>query len=181
MAHCPPSAPPPPLEPSHRTRGPLSRNVQPLSHATPHVKRMSLSQMASLRSMERIRTCSSTRATSTRRASGCAPRSRNLPARALAIARTLGAFYSSPLAQRGRDGEGRDVKSGRRTAEAPLRWPTKLSCACRSAQSLAEGEAVEFRLTTDPKTGKVKAVDVTGPDGAYVQGAPREPRYDDEY
>jgi cold shock CspA family protein len=48
-------------------------------------------------------------------------------------------------------------------------------------RSLAEGEAVEFRLTTDPKTGKVKAVDVTGPDGAYVQGAPREPRYDDEY
>ena len=37
----------------------------------------------------------------------------------------------------------------------------------------AEGEAVEFRLTTDPKTGKIKAVDVTGPDGAYVQGAPR--------
>ena len=59
----------------------------------------------------------------------------------------------------------------RRAPEA--RWPC--------AQSLAEGEAVEFRLTTDPKTGKVKAVDVTGPDGAYVQGAPREPRYDDEY
>ena len=35
-------------------------------------------------------------------------------------------------------------------------------------RSLAEGEALEFRLTTDDKTGKVKAVDVTGPDGAYV-------------
>ena len=51
----------------------------------------------------------------------------------------------------------------------------------RAAQSLAEGEPLEFRLTTDPKTGKVKAVDVTGPDGAYVQGAPREMRYEDEY
>ena len=108
-------------------------------------------------------------------------------------------------------------------------------------RSLAEGEPVEFRLTSDPKTGKMcaraagprrpapparflspkrrrstaraasarprralaratpppllsvrracaplersKAVDVTGPDGAYVQGAPREPRYDydDDY
>ncbi len=35
-------------------------------------------------------------------------------------------------------------------------------------------------MTTD-NNGKTKAVDVTGPDGAYVQGAPREPRYDDEY
>ena len=35
-------------------------------------------------------------------------------------------------------------------------------------RSLNEGEAVEFRLTTDEKTGKIKAVDVTGPDGAYV-------------
>jgi len=41
-------------------------------------------------------------------------------------------------------------------------------------RSLAEGESLEFRLTTDSKTGKVKAVDVTGPDGAYVQGAPRD-------
>ena len=49
---------------------------------------------------------------------------------------------------------------------------------CR--QSLAEGERVEFRLTTDDKTGKTKAVDVTGPDGAYVQGAPR-PNFDDDY
>lgn len=48
------------------------------------------------------------------------------------------------------------------------------------AQSLAEGEAVEFRLTTDDRTGKTKAVDVTGPDGAYVQGAPRKD-FNDEY
>ena len=41
-------------------------------------------------------------------------------------------------------------------------------------RSLAEGEALEFRLMTDDKTGKMKAVDVTGPDGAYVQGAPRQ-------
>ncbi len=39
-------------------------------------------------------------------------------------------------------------------------------------RSLNEGEAVEFRLTTDDKTGKIKAVDVTGPDGAYVGRAP---------
>jgi len=45
-------------------------------------------------------------------------------------------------------------------------------------RSLAEGEPLEFRLTTDDKTGKVKAVDVTGPDGAYVQGAPKETRDD---
>ena len=64
-----------------------------------------------------------------------------------------------------------------------------LGCCSRSltpvrplavAQSLAEGEEVEFRLTTDEKTGKTKAVDVTGPDGAYVQGAPR-PTFDDDY
>lgn len=49
-------------------------------------------------------------------------------------------------------------------------------------RTLAEGEALEFRLTTDPKTGKVKAVDVTGPDGAYVQGAPRQAKGgEDEY
>ena len=42
-------------------------------------------------------------------------------------------------------------------------------------RSLNEGEAVEFRLTTDDKTGKIKAVDVTGPDGAYVGRAPGRP------
>jgi len=44
-------------------------------------------------------------------------------------------------------------------------------------RSLAEGEAVEFRVSTDDKTGKLKAVEVTGPDGAYVQGAPRNDDY----
>ena len=45
-------------------------------------------------------------------------------------------------------------------------------------RSLAEGEAVEFKLAVDPNTGKSKAVEVTGPNGAYVQGAPRR---DDDY
>mmetsp|Transcript_1490 Transcript_1490/g.3868 ORF Transcript_1490/g.3868 Transcript_1490/m.3868 type:complete len:120 (-) Transcript_1490:235-594(-) len=40
-------------------------------------------------------------------------------------------------------------------------------------RSLAEGEPVEFVIDTDPKTNKLKATEVTGPDGAYVQGAPR--------
>lgn len=44
-------------------------------------------------------------------------------------------------------------------------------------RSLAEGEEVEFRVSTDSKTGKLKAVEVTGPDGAYVQGAPRSDGY----
>lgn len=48
-------------------------------------------------------------------------------------------------------------------------------------RSLAEGEDLEFRLSTDDKTGKLKAVDVTGPEGAYVQGAPRQPRDDAFY
>jgi protein lin-28 len=38
-------------------------------------------------------------------------------------------------------------------------------------RSLAENERVEFRVETD-KSGKTKAMDVTGPDGADVQGAP---------
>lgn len=47
-------------------------------------------------------------------------------------------------------------------------------------RSLNEGEELEFKIATDPKSGKLKAVDVTGPDGAYVQGAPRQ-MYDDDY
>ena len=39
-------------------------------------------------------------------------------------------------------------------------------------RSLADGENVEFEIATDPKTGKVKAVAVTGPGGRDVQGAP---------
>ena len=36
-----------------------------------------------------------------------------------------------------------------------------------------EGEPVEFTTMEDPSNGKVKAQNVTGPMGAYVQGAPR--------
>jgi len=41
-------------------------------------------------------------------------------------------------------------------------------------RSLAEGEDLEFKISTDPKSGKLKAVEVTGPEGNYVQGAPRQ-------
>ena len=37
-------------------------------------------------------------------------------------------------------------------------------------RSLAEGEALEFRVVEE--RGKTQATDVTGPEGAYVQGAP---------
>jgi len=48
----------------------------------------------------------------------------------------------------------------------------------RGFRSLAEGEEVEFDVEIDPN-GRERAVSVTGPDGDYVQGAPRpEPRYD---
>jgi len=43
-------------------------------------------------------------------------------------------------------------------------------------RSLAEGEPVEFKIQTE--NGKSKAVDVTGPDGADVQGAPFQPQSD---
>lgn len=39
-------------------------------------------------------------------------------------------------------------------------------------RSLADGEAVEFEVEFDPKSGKQRAVAVTGPDGIYVQGTP---------
>lgn len=45
-------------------------------------------------------------------------------------------------------------------------------------RSLAEGEVLEFKVGTDPKTGKLKAKEVTGPDGSYVQGQPRDMGYD---
>jgi cold shock CspA family protein len=44
-------------------------------------------------------------------------------------------------------------------------------------RSLAEGEAVEFKLEID-QNGRRKATDVTGPDGVNVQGAPPAPRQD---
>jgi cold shock CspA family protein len=40
-------------------------------------------------------------------------------------------------------------------------------------RTLAVDEPLEFRLATDAMTGRLKAVNVTGPNGAYVQGAPR--------
>jgi len=40
-------------------------------------------------------------------------------------------------------------------------------------RSLAEGETVEFSTMEDPSNGKIKAQNVTGPMGAFVQGAPR--------
>ena len=43
-------------------------------------------------------------------------------------------------------------------------------------RSLAEGENVEFRLEMDG--ARRKAIQVTGPDGANVQGAPPPPRQD---
>lgn len=42
-------------------------------------------------------------------------------------------------------------------------------------RSLADGEPVEFDVATDPAKGDKKyAINVTGPNGAYVQGAPRK-------
>lgn len=40
-------------------------------------------------------------------------------------------------------------------------------------RSLAEGEEVEFDISQDEKKGKKFATNVTGPDGSFVQGAPR--------
>ena len=40
-------------------------------------------------------------------------------------------------------------------------------------KSLADGEAVQFEVEMDNRTGKSRASNVTGPDGSNVQGAPR--------
>jgi cold shock CspA family protein len=48
-------------------------------------------------------------------------------------------------------------------------------------RSLAEGEAVEFVIGKDERSGKLKATEVTGPDGQYVQGQPRQSYDDYEY
>ena len=46
-------------------------------------------------------------------------------------------------------------------------------------RSLAEGEPVEFDLAENPANGRTYASNVSGPNGAYVQGAPRrDPRSD---
>ena len=39
-----------------------------------------------------------------------------------------------------------------------------------------EGEEIEFKAVEDEQRGKMKAVDVTGPEGDFVQGAPPPPR-----
>ena len=56
-------------------------------------------------------------------------------------------------------------------------------------RSLAEGEDVEFDTEHDPRKGKYFAINVSGPNGAFVQGAPpqskkpmgnrRDSRYED--
>jgi protein lin-28 len=51
-------------------------------------------------------------------------------------------------------------------------------------RSLGQGEEVEFTVEVDPKKGKTFATNVTGPNGAYCKGAPRETKrsnfYDEE-
>ena len=49
-------------------------------------------------------------------------------------------------------------------------------------RSLADGEEVEFKVIED-QSGKTKAIDVTGPGGENVKGAPFQPRddYNDGY
>mmetsp|Transcript_47892 Transcript_47892/g.111711 ORF Transcript_47892/g.111711 Transcript_47892/m.111711 type:complete len:122 (-) Transcript_47892:56-421(-) len=46
----------------------------------------------------------------------------------------------------------------------------------RGFKSLAEGEEVEFDVETDGRTGRNKAVRVSGPGGEPVKGVPRELR-----
>merc|ERR1712098_391445 len=45
-------------------------------------------------------------------------------------------------------------------------------------RSLEEGEKVEFDREMNHEKGKERAVNVTGPNGNFVKGAPRQPRYD---
>eukprot|EP00568_Trieres_chinensis_P003077 CAMPEP_0183291564 /NCGR_PEP_ID=MMETSP0160_2-20130417/933_1 /TAXON_ID=2839 ORGANISM="Odontella Sinensis, Strain Grunow 1884" /NCGR_SAMPLE_ID=MMETSP0160_2 /ASSEMBLY_ACC=CAM_ASM_000250 /LENGTH=129 /DNA_ID=CAMNT_0025452387 /DNA_START=213 /DNA_END=602 /DNA_ORIENTATION=+ len=50
-------------------------------------------------------------------------------------------------------------------------------------RSLADGEPVQYELEVDANTGKSKAIDVTGPGGKDVQGAPfpRNSYEDDDF
>ena len=43
-------------------------------------------------------------------------------------------------------------------------------------RSLADGESVEYEIGDDQRTGKKVAVNVSGPNGEYVQGSPRRER-----
>lgn len=42
-------------------------------------------------------------------------------------------------------------------------------------RSLAEGEELEFNVVTSDQDGRIKAVNVTGPKGAFVKGQPQKP------
>lgn len=49
-------------------------------------------------------------------------------------------------------------------------------------RSLNVGEQVEFDIQTNAEQGKTFAVNVTGPDGRFVEGAQREPNmYNSNY
>lgn len=56
--------------------------------------------------------------------------------------------------------------------------PFQLYSVCSSCQLhlSQDGEPVEFSVVVD-KNGRSKAENVTGPMGAFVQGAPRRPRF----
>ena len=56
--------------------------------------------------------------------------------------------------------------------------PPKISQSITGFRSLADGERVEFELTEDKKTGRKSAGNVTGPNGDFVQGAPRQDKFD---
>jgi cold shock CspA family protein len=43
-------------------------------------------------------------------------------------------------------------------------------------RDLAEGEEVEYDLDVDPRRGKLSALNVTGPEGAFVKGTSFESR-----
>ena len=48
----------------------------------------------------------------------------------------------------------------------------------RGFRSLADGEEVEYEIHQDPRSGKLSAQNVTGPNGDFVQGAPKPIRRD---
>lgn len=57
--------------------------------------------------------------------------------------------------------------------------PLQTAIVSDGFRSLREGEAVEFFVETSDD-GRQKAVNVTGPEGAAPEGAPRR-QYDDSY